>query len=83
MYGRAVCGYAALLQGHVAEREPIYSTQYSCEEVPADWLAAWEAAAEPALHLPSHNPFIPTDFDLLQVRQPITGVINRCCQALS
>ena len=58
------------VQGHVAECEPIYSTQFSCEEVPAEWLAAWEAAAEPALHLPKHNPFIPTDFDLLHVRLP-------------
>ena len=47
--------------------EPIYTTQYSCEAIPADWLVAWEAAAEPALHLPKPNPFIPTDFQLLQV----------------
>ena len=56
------------MQGQVNSREPIYSTQYSCEKIPADWLAAWEAAAEPALHLPKANPFIPTEFQLLQAR---------------
>ena len=59
----------------MAECEPIYSTQFSCEEVPADWLAAWEAAAEQALHLPKHNPFIPTDFDLLQVCRPTSASV--------
>lgn len=61
--------YGVLLsQGQANSREPIYSTQYSCEKIPADWLAVWEAAAEPALHLPKANPFIPTDFQLLQAR---------------
>jgi len=55
------------VQGKVDLREPIYSTQYSVQPLPADWLAAWQAAAEPELHLPTPNPFIPTDFTLLQV----------------
>jgi len=62
---------ALLSQGQVSSREAIYSTQYSCEKIPADWLAVWEAAAEPALHLPKANPFIPTDFQLLQARMLI------------
>ena len=55
------------VQGHTGLVEPVYSTNYSCEPLPADWLAAWEAAAEPALHLPEPNPFISSDFSLLQV----------------
>ena len=58
----------ASTQGQVTQCEPIYSTQYSCEGLPADWLAMWEAPAQSALHLPEPNPFIPTDFQLLQVR---------------
>lgn len=55
----------------VDECEPIYSSRYSQEPLPADWLAAWEEALEPELHLPAPNPFIPTDFSLLEVcRRP-------------
>ena len=47
--------------------EAIYFSRYSLEPLPADWLAAWRVAAEPQLHLPAPNPFIPLDFSLLQV----------------
>lgn len=57
-----------VLQGVATEREPWYGTQYSREHVPAKWLARWEAAVPPPdLHLPRRNPYIPTDFTLLQV----------------
>lgn len=63
-----------VLQGVATEREPWYGTQYNRERIPAEWLARWEAAAPPPeLHLPRHNPFIPTDFALLQARAYASG----------
>ncbi|PNH06715.1 Zinc-metallopeptidase, peroxisomal [Tetrabaena socialis] len=47
--------------------EPWYGTRYGVGPLPADWLAAWAAARpeeEPRLHLPTPNPFIPTDLSL-------------------
>lgn len=55
------------VQDAVDQCEPIYSSRYSQEALPADWVAAWRQATEPELHLPSPNPFIPTDFSLLEV----------------
>lgn len=60
---------AVPLQGITTDIEPWYGTLYSREPLPAEWLAVWEAASPPAeLHLPPPNPFVPTDFALLQVR---------------
>ena len=58
-----------VLQDVATEREPWYGTQYIRERFSTDWLARWQAAAPPPqLHLPRHNPFIPTEFALLQAR---------------
>ena len=77
------CHYAGSLcvpQAECTETEPWYGTRYSRAPLPADWLAAWRGKNEggaagagddgeeaAALHLPSPNPFIPTQFDLIEV----------------
>ena len=54
-------------QGQTDLVEPWYSTQYSDEAIPADWMASfWAAAAPPELHLPLPNPFISSDFALIK-----------------
>ena len=59
------------VQGVVDLCEPIYSSRYSLEPLPAEWLAAWREPAAAELHLPAPNPFIPTDFSLLEVRSRV------------
>ncbi|KAK9803974.1 hypothetical protein WJX72_009535 [[Myrmecia] bisecta] len=67
-------------QGQTTEVEPWYETQYTLSAIPEDWLAEWSSPrAHPQLHLPAPNPFIPTNFDLIEVgegasKQP--GVIS-------
>ena len=53
------------------QKEKWYGTEYKCETIPQDFLAELEAAAKStagnrlsALHLPSENQFIPTQFDV-------------------
>ena len=56
------------LQGQTDMVEPWYSTEYSEERIPESWLSSWrEAALPPELHLPLPNPFISSDFALIQV----------------
>src|SRR5579875_24612 len=56
------------LQGQTDLVEPWYSTEYSEERIPEAWLSSWrEAALPPELHLPLPNPFISSDFALIQV----------------
>ena len=66
------------LQAECDQREKWYSTQYSLGPIPEDWLALWrEGGAEhaEALHLPRPNPFIPTQFDMIQVGWQRGGVV--------
>lgn len=56
-------------QGKTDRAEPVYGTEYAQEPVPGDWLDRWREAACDGLHLPHLNPFIPTDFTMLQVKQ--------------
>lgn len=56
------------LQGETRETEPWYGTEYSQEAIPAAWLDSWRDAAAPeGLHLPLPNPFISSDFTLINV----------------
>ena len=58
-----------LLQGRTKEVEPWYSTGYSQEPVPNEWLSSWlKAVPNPDIHLPKHNPFISSAFGLIDVR---------------
>ena len=58
-----------LLQGRTTEVEPWYSTDYSQEPVPNEWLSSWlKAVPNPAIHLPQPNPFISSAFGLIDVR---------------
>ncbi|KAK9789047.1 hypothetical protein WJX73_010500 [Symbiochloris irregularis] len=54
-------------QGDTDLVEPVYKTEYSCRALPKEWLQQWERPGkQEALHLPHLNPYIPSDFDLLQ-----------------
>jgi insulysin len=72
------------LQGQTTSTEPWYGTEYSQEAIPSSWLDSWTAAAAPAgLHLPHDNPFISSDFTLIDVRPPLRtppgGYKYNCC----
>ncbi|KAF5289998.1 hypothetical protein FQR65_LT11664 [Abscondita terminalis] len=46
--------------------EPWFKTQYTDEEIPADWLQCWnEVEPFPEFALPQPNPYITTDFNIL------------------
>ncbi|GMH33522.1 hypothetical protein BSKO_01356 [Bryopsis sp. KO-2023] len=54
-------------QDAVDSKEPWYGTQYSQGPIPAEWLQQWEKPEkDERLHIPLSNPFIPTDFDLVE-----------------
>ena len=55
--------------------EPWYSTDYSQEPVPNEWLSSWlKAVPNSAIHLPKPKPFISSAFGLIDVRPlPITS----------
>ena len=56
------------LQGQTSKTEPWYGTEYSMEPLPESWIAGWELPGKTAgLHLPAANPFIPTDFSMVEV----------------
>ena len=59
-------------QGQTKLVEPWYGTEYSQEPISQEWLSSWAAAAAiPDLHLPHDNPFISSDFTLINVRCPL------------
>ena len=66
------------MQGATDKTETWYGTEYSLETVPGKWLEHWQQASQEGLHLPKQNPFIPTDFSMLQVPYPwqfsVTGL---------
>ena len=66
-----------LLQGRTQEVEPWYSTGYSQEPVPNEWLSSWlKAVPNSAIHLPKPKPFISSAFGLIDVRGlPITSAM--------
>lgn len=67
------------LQAECDQQERWYGTQYSLAPTPPAWLAAWRGEgsigegaddeAVAALHLPAPNPFIPSEFDMIEVRR--------------
>ena len=58
----------ALLQGKTDKVEPWYSTEYSQEGVLSDWLSNWlKAFPNDCIHLPEPNPFISSEFSLIDV----------------
>lgn len=70
MYGKVhhVMVGPAVPQGELDEVEPWYNTPFSREPFPEDWVTLWEAAVPgDSMHLPRPNPFIPHDFELVQV----------------
>ena len=69
-----MCSFV-LPQGRTKEVEPWYSTDYSQEPVPNEWLSSWlKAVPNPAIHLPKPNPFISSAFGLINVRMlPMTS----------
>ncbi|GAB4818102.1 hypothetical protein N2152v2_005148 [Parachlorella kessleri] len=68
------------LEAECDQQEKWYATQYSLGPIPEEWLALWrEGGAEhaEALHLPRANPFIPTQFDMIQADvTPAPSVIH-------
>lgn len=56
-----------LAQGSTNKVEPWYGVKFQQKAVPDEWHQCWQDASSGALHLPHLNPFIPTDFDMLQV----------------
>ena len=61
-------------QGATDLVEPVYKTEYCSRALPDEWLQQWQRKAGcEALHLPHLNPFIPSDFDLLQACPPSTS----------
>ena len=62
-------GWGVKTQGQTKQVEPWYGTEYSQEAIPQEWLLRWQAPNAPAdLHLPHSNPFISSDFTLIDVR---------------
>ena len=56
------------LQGKTNLVEPWYSTDYSQEDVPSEWLSGWlKASPNDSIHLPKPNPFISSEFGLIDV----------------
>ncbi|EIE20423.1 hypothetical protein COCSUDRAFT_30601 [Coccomyxa subellipsoidea C-169] len=56
-------------KGQTTLTEPWYGTEYSQEAISSEWLSAWASAvAPPELHLPHDNPFISSDFTLIDVK---------------
>ncbi|BDA50691.1 Insulin-degrading enzyme [Coccomyxa sp. Obi] len=56
-------------KGQTKSVEPWYGTEYSQEPISQEWLGSWTAAAAtPDLHLPHDNPFISSDFTLIDVK---------------
>lgn len=73
MCGRYVSVRHVIEQGQTTQVEPWYGTEFSQEAIPEDWLLRWQAPNHPAdLHLPHNNPFISSDFTLIDV-----GPLNR------
>jgi len=53
--------------GTVTQSEPIYGTQFQKEPIPQGYLELWEAAKPgEELFLPEPNPFIPSNFDIVE-----------------
>lgn len=56
------------MQGHTDATEQWYGTEYSLQRLPDNWIQTWENVGEiNDLHLPSLNPFVPTELDLIAV----------------
>ncbi|CAK0787227.1 hypothetical protein CVIRNUC_010443 [Coccomyxa viridis] len=56
-------------KGRTKEVEPWYSTDFSQEPVPNEWLSSWlKAVPNSAIHLPKPNPFISSAFGLIDVK---------------
>ncbi|XP_066537001.1 nardilysin isoform X2 [Hoplias malabaricus] len=53
-------------EGTCPLKEKWFGTQFSVEEIPAEWRQRWSEALDinPLLHLPAENQFIATDFTL-------------------
>ncbi len=57
-----------MVQGKTSEVEPWYQTEYSQEPVPSDLLSGWlKAYPNDSIHLPRPNPFISSQFGLIDV----------------
>ena len=57
-----------MVQGKTTEVEPWYQTEYSQEPVPSGWLSGWlKAFPNDSIHLPRPNPFISSQFGLIDV----------------
>ena len=57
------------MQGKTSEVEPWYQTEYSQEPVPSHLLSGWlKAYPNDSIHLPRPNPFISSQFGLIDVR---------------
>lgn len=54
-------------EGALSQTDPLYGTRYETTALSAAEIAELAAATEPAseLHLPAANPWIPTDFDIV------------------
>ncbi|CAD7703211.1 unnamed protein product [Ostreobium quekettii] len=53
-------------KGTTDQVEAVYGTEYSCETIPEEWIKRWtNPEQDDRLHLPEPNPFVPTDFTLL------------------
>ncbi len=64
-----------MVQGKTTEVEPWYQTAYSQEPVPSDWLSGWlKAYPNDSIHLPRANPFISSQFGLIDVSRPPLAV---------
>ncbi|KAK9834702.1 hypothetical protein WJX74_008107 [Apatococcus lobatus] len=55
-------------QEECTSEEPVYKTRFSRQHLPAEWTQSWESGnAKPELSLPAPNPYIATDFELIDV----------------
>ncbi|XP_068246780.1 nardilysin-like [Palaemon carinicauda] len=53
-------------------KEKWFGTKYSVEDIPQEWEDSWNnLPINPELHMPSPNHFIPDNFDLLPLEEPV------------
>ncbi|XP_065906248.1 nardilysin-like [Dysidea avara] len=61
------------VSGECTLQEPWFGASYCVQDVPADWMEQWKnLPLHPDLHVPSENPFIPTDFQLKTTEQHVS-----------
>ena len=62
------------MQEECTSEEPVYKTKFSRQQLPSEWTQSWESTEQqPELSLPAPNPYIATDFDLIDM---VSGTVN-------